>query len=277
MPNLAQYQSGETTKAIVMGDSGGGKSGALASLAHVGYKLHIMDTDNGLDVLKNLLLDPNSRYSPKAIENVDAITITEKMVPKQGIVVPASAKAWSKCISLFDKWDDGQGLNLGSIFTWGPQDILVIDSLTMLCNFCMNHIKAMNNRLQSDPYQSDWGEAQRQIEAVLQTLYDSQLKCNVIVNCHITRIGQEESVVSEKGVVSKYTVSGTERGYPSTLGKALSPKVGRYFNTALLCEGGKIYTKTRGIVNLKNTNPVSVPGSFPLETGLADYFKAVRR
>jgi hypothetical protein len=229
-----------------MGDTGGGKSGALASLADAGYKLHILDTDNGLDILRNLFLDPKSRYKRSSIDNIDAITVTEAMRTVGGLRVPASAKAWDKCIGLFDRWKDDE-IDLGSIYSWGSNDILVIDSFTRLCGYAMNKILAANNRLGQTPYQSDWGEAQRIVEAVLITLYDKAVACNVIVNCHIVRIGEEASSTNSKGDVIRFTVQGTERGYPASLGKALSPKIGQYFNSALLCEGGKIYTKPRGI------------------------------
>jgi len=61
MPKLGDHQSKSTTKMLFVGDSGAGKTGALASLAAAGYHLHIMDLDNGLDVLNNY-------YDPKLKE-----------------------------------------------------------------------------------------------------------------------------------------------------------------------------------------------------------------
>lgn len=276
MGNLISYQSSSVTKAIVLGDTGGGKTGALASLADAGYRLHIMDTDAGLDILRNLFLDPKSTYKRSSIDNIDAVTITEKMRTVAGLRVPAEAKAWDRCLALFDKWTDGKDMNLGSIFSWGEKDILVIDSFTRLCTFAMNKILALNSRLGQQPYEGDWGQAQSQVEAVLMTLYDSALRCNVVVNCHIVRFGQQETIVNKKGDPVRITTAGTERGYPASLGRALSPRIGQYFNSALLCEKGKIYTRTRGIIDLKNSNPTGVAESYPLATGLAEYFKAVR-
>jgi hypothetical protein len=80
------------------------------------------------------------------------------------------------------------------------------------------------------------------------------------MNCHITFIGPENM----------------ERGFPNTLGKALSPKVGRYFNSMILAEGGKIYTKPRRLIDLKTSNPAGVQATYELGTGLAEYFRAVR-
>jgi hypothetical protein len=107
------------------------------------------------------------------------------------------------------------------------------------------------------------------LESLLQMLYDENVKCNVIINCHIAYIGEE---------------NGPAKGYPNSLGKALSPKMGRYFNSILMAQTigqGKsakhrILTKSVGVVELKNVAPNKVPADYPLETGLADYFRDIR-
>lgn len=271
MPKLGDHQSKTTTKLLLIGDSGSGKTGSLASLAAEGYRLHIMDLDNGLDVLQNLLTDKSSQYvkqNAKCVENVDFVTITDKMKNINGRLVPATATSWTRAIKLLVDWTDGD-LKLGPITTWGPKDILVIDSLTMLSTAALNMILSMNARLGQRPHQSDWGDGQQLVEGLLQMLYDEGVQCNVIVCCHITFLGEE---------------GGPLRGYPNTLGKALPPKVGRYFNSALMArtmgqgtmQKRKILTNTSGIIELKNTAPMRVLPEYPLETGLAQYFAAVR-
>lgn len=271
MPALSAHQSASSTKMLFIGDSGAGKSGALASLAADGYNLRILDMDNGLDILKDYLTNPISPYvkqNPKAAENVQFVTITDPMRNVNGRLVPKAATAWNRAVNMLVDWKDGE-TKLGPITTWGPKDILVIDSLTMLSTAAMNMVLSMNGRMGQRPHQSDWGEGQQMVESMLQMLYDEGVKCNVIVNCHITFIGEE---------------NGPQRGYPNTLGKALPPKVGRYFNSALMARSTgqgttlkrKILTNTSGIIDLKNTAPLKVLAEYPLETGLADYFKAVR-
>jgi hypothetical protein len=139
----------------------------------------------------------------------------------------------------------------------------------MLSTAALNMILSMNGRLGQRPHQSDWGDGQQLIEGMLQMLYDEGVQCNVIVCCHITFLGEE---------------GGPLRGYPNTLGKALPPKVGRYFNTALMARTTgqgtmlkrKILTNTSGVIELKNTAPMRVQPEYSLESGLAEYFKAVR-
>ena len=53
MATLENYKADKPIKMLVIGDTGTGKTGALASLANSGYKLHILDYDNCLDFLSN--------------------------------------------------------------------------------------------------------------------------------------------------------------------------------------------------------------------------------
>lgn len=277
MPGIEEHQSGQSTKLLFIGNSGAGKSGALASLASAGYNLRILDVDNGLDVLKNLLTDPTSMYKkidPTCAKHVEYITVTDKMKTVGGKLQPSAATVWTRSMGLLNDWKeqkaDGTFYNQhGHISTWGPQDVIVIDSLTMLSNAALAFILSLNGRLGQHPQLQDWGAGQSLIEGLLQMLYDDAIKCNVIINCHITFIGEE---------------NGPQMGFPNTLGKALPPKVGRYFNTILMAKATgqgtnvkqKILTRTSGVVELKNTAPMKVLAEYPLETGLADYFKAVR-
>jgi hypothetical protein len=267
MTALTDHQSTQVTKLLLIGDSGSGKTGALASLAEAGFNLRILDFDNGLDVLSNIL-----RTRPAgALERVEFETLTDPMRNVSGRLVPRSATVWQRTAKLLDNWSiaNGASRDLGPVTTWGPQDVLVIDSLTMLSNAAMNLVLSMNARLGQQPHQSDWYVGQQMIEGLLQMLYDEGVGCNVIVISHITYIGDD---------------NGPVHGYPNTLGKALPPKVGRYFNSILQARTTgmgttakrQILTNTQGFVELKNTAPTRVPATLPLETGLADYFKAVR-
>jgi len=253
---------------LLVGDSGSGKSGALASLANAGYNVRVLDLDNGLDVLKNVLMAPGSKYKPDAIDRVSFETITDPMRNVNGRLIPSKASVWQRTVGMLSSWKSGDE-DLGPVASWGPNDVLVLDSLTMLSTGALNFVLSVNARLGQQPHQSDWYTGQQMIESLLQMLYDDGIKCNVIVNCHITYIGEENA---------------PQRGYPNTLGKALPPKVGRYFNTVLMAATvgsgtnakRKILTQTSNVIELKNTNPLAVKPSYDIETGLAEYFAAVR-
>lgn len=266
MPSLKDHQSSQTTKLLLIGDSGVGKTGALASLADAGYNLRIMDLDNGIDVVANMLRDA-SKYKPEAIERVSFVTITDPMKSMGGKLVPKSATVWQRATKLLDKWQTDTE-DFGPVSSWTPKDVLVIDSLTFISNAALNLVLAMNARLGQRPHQSDWGDAQVLIEGLLSYLYDDSIKCNVVMTSHITFLGEE----------------GSMQGYPSTLGRALPPKVGRYFNNTLIMKSQgigvntkrKIFTNPAGAIAGKNSNPGKVKAEYDIANGLAEFFKDVR-
>jgi hypothetical protein len=108
----------------------------------------------------------------------------------------------------------------------------------------------------------------RQAEEVLAMLYDDSVRCNVIVNTHITYIDEQE---------------GISTGYPMAIGAKLPPKVGSYFNTVLSFKRSGsgantkrvISTGTEGLVEAKFPAP-NPPRDLPIATGLATIFKLIR-
>src|ERR1700756_571809 len=106
MPRLVDHQSADTTKLLFLGDSGAGKTGALASLAGAGYRLRIADFDNGLDVLHNILLDAKSPYGAQAAENVRYMTLQEERKVVGGKLMVVKAIAWQRLTLLLQNWRD---------------------------------------------------------------------------------------------------------------------------------------------------------------------------
>lgn len=262
MPTLTNHQSGQTTKMLLIGESGSGKSGCLASLAKAGYNLRIIDFDNGLDVLAKLLAGDQ-----KALERVNFITCTDKFKSVAGsVIVNGQPKAWANAMTSLDNWKDG---NFGSVSSWGSDDVLVLDSLTFASAAAMRQVLFLNGKTNETRRIQDWGQAMDLTESLLSLLYSDEIKCNVIVTSHITYIERDD---------------GLSKGYPSALGSKLPPKIGRYFNTILMTKSTGsganvkrvIRTVTEGAIDLKTPIPGKLPPELPLETGLAQFFEAVR-
>jgi AAA domain len=272
---LLTYPTSVLTKLLLLGDSGSGKTGALASLAIAGYNLYILDFDAGLDILKNVL-----RNHKDATERVDYITCTDQMQQIQGRVVPKAAQAWPKAINSMDNWP-----GKGNIQTWGEKDILVIDSLNFAGKAALRFIQQMNSRLVTTPWQSDYGDAQRLLENMVAMLYSEAIKCNVIVSTHVREVGKSQSVLDKDSRVVQVEEEGSRKGYAETgTGRALSPTIGRYFNAVLLTDIVGTGQSARRIlrtvphenIGLKNPAPGIVKPEYPQNSGLADYFAAVR-
>ena len=290
MPQLSEHQSDDSIKMLLIGDSGSGKSGALASLAAVGYKLRIIDVDNGLDILYSTL----KKFAPAALQNVVYETITNKVKGVNGrIVARGNPDAWNKAMNLLTHWKVGtagspatpaaNGLpakaavppsegfyDLGKLDTWGKDCVLVIDSGTFLAQMAMDSVLFLNGRYGGKVEIQDYMEAMRLIEGLLTLLYSPEIKCNVIFTSHIAYLGDE----------------GFIKGFPATIGQKLSPKVGRYFNNCLQVatkgSGAQmkkvIKTVSQANIELKNSNPYSLPPEIEfsgITGGLATVFQTI--
>jgi hypothetical protein len=255
----------------LIGDSGAGKTGALAALVNEGYNLRVIDFDNGLDILGNFI-------SPKAKGSLIYETLQDKTKLVNGVTIPVGMpKAVTKAMSLLDHWKtDDEGL--GPVSSWGPKDVIVLDSLTFFGLSSLLYVRAINSRGANSLQIQDWGRAMEIQEGVLNALASEAISCNVIVTAHITYI---EDVVTA-GM----------RGYPAALGSKLPPKVGRYFNSVLSLrvrgtgtnERRILRTTSEGNLELKNTAPRVIPDEIPLQTdkegyavgGLATFFELVQ-
>lgn len=263
MPTLDAHQSNIYTKLLIMGDSGSGKTGALTSLVSEGYKLRIIDFDNGLESLKQFVL----KECPDNIGNIEYVTLRDKRrVGAEGFEV-AKPEAFVKAIKLLDKWkyDD---VDLGPPAEWGSDTILVIDSLTFMSDAAFDWRETLTPRGRDGKYdmRAVYGDAQGAVEGVLAGVTSENFQTNVIVISHIRYIENED---------------GTTKGYATAVGKALGPVIPRYFNSVALCKtqaGGKrtIQTAATAMIDLKNPKPFAMAPSYPIETGLAEFFKVLR-
>lgn len=264
MPSLTSRETLPYLKILAVGESGTGKTGSLASLAEAGYKLRIIDTDEGLDSLY---------YALKGKPNIDVdfVTVKDKLVPvKMGNKTVLKTKGipdgFSTAMNLLDEWkyDD---VSLGKPTEWGNDTILVIDSLDFLGKMALNAVSALNGRDTSTRVQKDWMVAIDTLEDLIKMLCSPSIKCNVIINTHITWVGKDED--GNGGVQ-----------YPATLGQKLCTTIPGYFNTLILyrSRGGGQNTKRiilpQGEGSLAGKCPVpDVPKELPIETGLATLFQ----
>lgn len=264
MPNLSQHQSNDYTKLLIEGDSGSGKTGALCSLVAAGYKLRILDFDNGLEPLKQFIL----KECPEKINNVEYRTLRDKRkATAAGPALDGPPKAFIDGIKMLDRWkyDD---VDLGIPGEWGAGTILVLDSLTFFADAAFDFREPLVPRSRDGKYdvRAVYKDAQDAIENTLALLTSESFHTNVIVISHIKYVDNPD---------------GTKKGYPTAVGSALSPTIPRYFNSVALCQtgpGGKrtIQTAATAMIDLKNPKPFAMAPSYPIGTGLAEFFAILR-
>lgn len=257
MASATEYSSSKFRKLLLIGNSGAGKTGALASLVKAGYKLRILDLDQGLDALINHV----KADDPSRLSQIDFQSFRDqvKMTPAGPQVV--NPKALTKSLNALDKWDDGTEPR-----TWGSDTVFVLDSLTMLGRHALAWAKHSNPGFK-DP-RLWYGPAQGVVEDTIANLTSADFQCNVIVISHIDLREQKD---------------GTVKGFAMAIGEALGPKIPIYFNTVVLSEPSgtganvkrKLKTLPTTVLDLKNPAPMKMASEYPIETGLADIFKVL--
>ena len=256
MPTLDQLTANQLVKLLLVGDSGTGKTGSIASLVAAGYIVRVLDMDNGWESLAAAI----RRTCPERLSSVDVESHRDiyKSSPI-GPVISGQPKAFVKAIGLLDKWTDGSHPK-----DWGEEYILVVDSLTFLSDAAYAWADALNPSAKDK--RQIYGAAQEAVEHVLALLTGADFNTNVIVTAHVRYFDLPD---------------GTKRGYPTSIGQALSPTIPRYFNSVASCQtqpGGKrtIQTVSTALIDLKNPNSFEMAKSLPIETGLATFFETLR-
>lgn len=304
MPSILE-NTASPAKILLIGKSGTGKTGGLASLVASGYNLRIIDSDKGVRTLRSLLTDPRYKYvdviKARGIDLNKAVrfvpidtsmklrTVHTKIGDKTTsttLLAPDNARAWTKVVDLMDKWKEGD-VDLGAVRTWGPQDALVIDSFSTLAKFAYYFSQSLNARLgardQGRDYQRDVGEAQSQLTRLLELLYDSDITCNVIIISHITWVDESRGIASrpQEATSNDEFVSAPD-GYPSSIGRALSPHIGKYFNDVFISRSEGSGLSVRRTISTVPSDGVVAKNSawlereYPVTTGLAEIFAALR-
>lgn len=260
MAKASTLPSAEFVKLLYVGASGTGKTGSLASLVGAGYNLRVLDFDNGVAPLINF----TSRINPALVDNIDVISLRDKFKadPMKGASVSGMPKAYTDATKYLTKWDDD------SIpAEWGPKTILVVDSLTKLGAAAFRWAQGMDP-LCKDPRQW-YNTAQQSLLTLLDMLTSADFRTHLIVVTHVDLVEQSD---------------GTTKGYASSVGKALGPKIPVVFNNMILAESKgtgdnvrrTITTVPTALLDLKNEKSFELPKSLPLESGMAEIFKTLR-
>src|SRR5215813_8027879 len=177
MPNLEGVSDATVTKLLLIGDSGTGKTGCLASLIGEGYSLYVLDYDNKIagGILPILI----KRSYPDKLRFVQFEPLRDRLKSSSlGPIVDGQPRAFVKGLELLDKWSDGSIPK-----QWGPKKILVVDSLTFWSDAAFNWAKGMNPSAK-DPRQWFYS-AQQVVEGSLSLLCSSDFNTNVIVIAHV--------------------------------------------------------------------------------------------
>jgi hypothetical protein len=250
---------------MLVGDSGAGKSGALASLVDAGYKLRILDFEAGLDPLAGHIKDRSK------LSNVEYETLKDEYKIVGSNLAVKNAPSFQRAMALLQDWNGA-----GPVQSWPDPEhtILVIDTIGSMAKAGFNMVLKANNVLQpmgtrGGPETSHWGGAMDNIDRFLDNVTNPILvPCHLIVTAHV--FYQENKVKNNNGP----DTTEITKAFPELLTKSQHPKSGRRFNNliSLSITGGQRTFKTKrdGLLACKTSRPIQ--DKYPIETGLADIF-----
>lgn len=272
-------------RAFHIGLPGSAKTGALAALANVGYKLRILDLGGNPESLLEYA-------DEKALPNIDIVTLTDRMRNGDKYVeVVGIPEAFNNVCQMLIEWkykdEDGTEVNLGKSADWGMDTIVVIDDGSGLAKAVFRKAMKMNNKTPSNITSSVWGHAVADYNNFLSIL--TSKNHHVIVNVHQQMLGPkdfiaqgDEDEVKEKKLEAIANDLIPTRWYPIAVTKPQSQNVHGQMPTMLHFEKTQRLGKTvRLIETVGETNiDVKIPvkglkKEYPIETGLADIFSAM--
>lgn len=289
MTTLNEYEPGRLVKMLLLGEPGTGKTGSTASLVKAGYNLRVIDLDFKLRSLMHQL-------TPEERAKVEVISIKDKMKLVQAQPMPAGPPTAALEIArLMTHWRH-DGVDLGRTDDWTDKEVLFLDGATehgiALVHFAMS-LNKFDKPRRAEPWEI--GSAQGMMTALYSEACKS-LPCHFIVSAHIKLAGGDQGMdlrgKDEKAAAAKADEASRDakgvlmplRGYPITVGKALSLEFARHFDYVLELTKEPYGSKAKRYISnttnlfLPTKQPVpGLPNRWPLEEGLANFFEAVRK
>lgn len=268
-----------------IGWPGSGKTGALASLANVGYKIRGIDFEGNFQSLVNYADDR---------ADIDIVTLQDRMRnADKYIEVIGIPEAFNNGVKLMQEWkykdENGNEVNLGKSSEWGPDTIVVIDSLTSLGQAAKLRAMKMNNKTPSNMTSAIWGAAVADVNNFIEIMKADRNGYHLIINTHKQILGPADfiqqgdtEVVKEKKLEMISDGMIPPRIYPVGVTKPSSQTIHGMMPTMLEFE--KVNKLGKDIRIIKTVSgpeiDVKMPGkglksTYPIETGLAEIFEAM--
>lgn len=226
-----------SSKILIEGPSGSGKTHCIQTIPP-SYETFVISTEPGIEHVLGHVPCPRLHWHfiPPTVTSWDTLLTSASRINtlsyKQLAEAPPTDRYnFQQFVEVLRTCNDFHcdrcGQSFGDVMKWGPERVLVVDSLTGLS------MMAMDLAVGTKPTKSmsDWMVAMDNLERFINTLAVG-LKCQFVLNSHVER---------EVNEVSGQTLIGV-----STLGRKLAPKIPRFFDNVVLTvrEGTKFYWST---------------------------------
>ena len=281
MANAADMALTEPLRILLMGYPGSAKTGMLAQLANIGYKIRMLDFEANTKPLVMFT-------KPEFRKNIDILSFEDELRGGTFIETVGMPTAFARALNAMDDWKyttpKGE-VNLGKSKEWGCDTVVVLDSLTAMGIASKRRAMRLSNKTPLNMTDGVWNLSMMEQEAFIEKLTAGANNFHVIVLSHLKMQGPPDVRKGDDDVTreikSRLVDLLPTRLYPSALGRQLPPMIAGNFPIAILAEtqylpGGKmkrvIATQPREELDLKMPS-TNIPAVLPMETGLVEIFK----
>lgn len=271
----------EPVRMMIVGYPGMAKTGSLASLANMGYKLRIADYDGNYAALLQ-------HTKPEFLDNIDIVTLEDKLRSSQKFMeVSGIPDAFMRGVKLLDRWkykeEDGTEVDLGASKDWGCDTIFVLDSNSAMGVAAFRRVMSLLNKTPTNMTQQGWGIAMKEQDEFLERVTSTTNRFHVIVLNHLKMIGpkdiqaqDDELTKSLKGRIADLVPT---RLFPNALGQGLPQNIAGHFPNVIEAtvnkKGQRVFlTQPRQELDLKLAMLDAKP-EYPISDGLATIFAAI--
>lgn len=292
MANAASLINKTAVRAIILGRPKTHKTGALAALANAGFKIRMLDYDGNYESLVHNL-------TPEGLARVDIVSLEDKLrLADGGYIEPVGLPtAFTEGLRLMSEWkyrdpDTGLEVNLGKSSEWGPDTVVVLDSLTKFGDAAYRLAMVKLNKNPKTANRRVWQFATADQQGALRIMASRRFGYHLVIIAHEKAQGPEtygdDDDDMQMDLKKRMAEVVPTRIYPTALGRKLPEVIGGEVSTIIRAQviekGGKtiralsidpaLDTDVAAPV-LKDNDGKRLNGPLPADTGLLTIFKAL--
>lgn len=271
----------DAVRMLLGGYPGSGKSGSLASLINAGFKVRVLNFEG-----KNGIVGAKFADRAAVLANLDVITLADNIGMGAQFMQPVGIPAaFDGALKALKDWKTTDG-SLGPAADWGPDTILVIDSMTTLSEAIMNRARVKMNKTPTNMTQQVWGLAREDLRNFIKVINADSNRFHVIVMSHLQMIAPT-AVDSTEDTTDQETLRDIARLlptriYPIAMTKNQSQTIAGGFSSFIRAE--KVYKngKEARVLKIEGGEEIDlklptkgVSSTLPIESGLLTIFEAL--
>lgn len=236
MSNAAKLKGLAPIRLLNSGEPGAGKTSALVALANAGFKLRILDYDGNFRPVLNYV-------DERVLPNIDIQTLQEelKFSPTNGLEPKGKPKAFTRGLQLMTRWKytekDGTEVDLGDPAEWGPDTVVVLDTISSQGDTAMWQALNMVGRSPLNRRDKDWGLAIDLQANFLNLIRHVNNQFHFIANAHIRVISpdteRDQDTALQRDVKEQRAELMPTKAFPHVLGRQLPRTVTGKFEGAV--------------------------------------------